>query len=72
MKPLIEAIKRNNELQLTEIKDRVGFNLSGLKMLMRVYESSHNAQFFSDELVAEIDSAKKKRKSRKPSTRGPQ
>lgn len=56
----MERLKTNNEFQLREMKDRIGFNLSGLRMIMRAYESRHNAEFFGDEFVAAaIDSSKK-------------
>jgi hypothetical protein len=69
LKPLMARIKVNNEYQLGEMKDRIGFNMSALKMLMRAYEGRHNAEFFGDEFVSAIDSKKgakgKKRKQRK-------
>jgi hypothetical protein len=53
-------IRGNNEFQLSEMKDCIGFNVSALKMLMRSYEARHNSEFFGDEYVAGIEVRGKK------------
>jgi hypothetical protein len=61
----MERIRVNNEFQLGEMKDRIGFNASALRMLMRSHEARTNCEFFGDDFVRGIEKAGKGGKKRK-------
>lgn len=44
----LEAVKQNLQAGITSYKDVIGYNLSGLEVLKRTWQLSHNKQFLDD------------------------